>query len=139
MYVYRICRLDAPHRLLGTTPCRELLNSRSTARLPSPPRDEGMVLDMEFPLTSRYVSEVRRPRDVGNVPCRPTDPMFTVVIKPDTHVTPAQCDSEPEHTLPAVGTDPEHFQFDSWDSFTAPNAAAKSHIMESSKVVGVGS
>ena len=139
LYAYSTCRDDIPHKLLGTTPCRELLFSSNTPRLYSPPKLVGIVPDTELPLTSRYVSDVKRPNDVGKVPIKYDIAILISVMCPVLlQLTPTQCDRELEHTLVANGTVPVHVQLEYPAVELALSAAARLHMIASSDKLVLG-
>ena len=83
-----------------------------------------------FVLTSRAVSDVRRPIDVGRLPVRPAPDRLTDTTTPPLHVTLFHDDVDgPVHTLPVAGYAPLHCQLMYAARLLAPVAADRSHIM----------
>ena len=125
----RFVRLDNDP---GSDPDRLFPFSFNTARLPKPFSVDGIVPPTLFALTSKDVSDVSLPSDVGNDPTRPADPTPIDTTTPPTHVTPDHDDVvADEHTGPFLGLLPTHSQELNATVLDALNAADRSHIIES--------
>jgi len=67
-FKYKVFSFVSDPRLEGTVPVNILLNKPSTPRFVNPPMDAGMGPNKLLILTLKYVSDVSRPIEDGNVP-----------------------------------------------------------------------